>query len=154
MSKTTTAPSPRKDLWIPALFVLFFVGLAILQGWFVMLAQSSFTGIVTDQTHRSAEIGPAWTADIAFEATGPHTGKVWLRLGDEEGAPIIPDRILATAERGTRFPQSLPIAFKVADDGVLTADLDLPLAGEWTLRVIAFKEGQSFETITTVELET
>ncbi len=41
----------RKDLWIPACFILFFVALAGLEAWFVLLANRTFSGEVTDNAY-------------------------------------------------------------------------------------------------------
>ncbi len=154
MTAPTPERSPRRDLWIPALFVLFFVGLAGLQAWFVVLAQSTFTGVVTDQPLRQEDATAAdLITNIAFEPAGSLAGVVRLDFRDRDGQPVSVEEIQATAERGTRFPQSLPVDFQSTGDGAYAARLDLPLAGPWTIRVVAIWDDRSFETIATVEIE-
>lgn len=153
MKPTDRAENPKRDLWIPALFVMFFIGLAGLQAWFVMLAQSTFTGVVTDQTLRKEDGGANLSAQIAFEPAGSLAAVVRLEFRDAADEPVSVETIEATVERGTRFPQSLPVEFEPAVAGVYTARLLLPLAGPWTLRVVASKDANSFETIATVEIE-
>lgn len=152
MSDVTPNENGRRDLWIPTLFVLFFVGLAILQGWFVMLAQSTFTGVVTDQAVQTNSDAPAWTATVAFTSQGALAGRLDLAFRDQQDELLAPDRIQATAERTTRFPQSLPVHFAPDGAGHYTAHLDLPLGGKWSIRVVATKGDSSIETIKVVEI--
>lgn len=146
-------PDKQRDLWIPTCFVLFFIGLAILQGLFVYTAQSTFRGLVTDQTMRRADAGPAWTADIGFAGSGSLSGRLTMAVTDERRMPLAPDRIEATIERGSKFPQSLPLVLNAAGPGKWEAPVDVPMAGPWTVRVTASLGGSSFEAISVVEIE-
>ncbi|MBX3578345.1 MAG: FixH family protein [Rhizobiaceae bacterium] len=144
--------SERRDLWIPACFVLFFIALAVMQGAFVYTAQSTFSGLVTDQTMRRAGNGPAWTADIALVDAGSLSGRLTLTISDERRLPLAPDRLEATIERGSKFPQSLPLVLTPVAPGKWEAPVDVPMAGPWTVRIMASSNNASFEAISVVEI--
>lgn len=152
----------RRDLWIPTVFVLFFVALAGLQAWFVMLAQSTFTGVVTDQRYglrhldkdteaRDAALG--WKADLLYGAAGPLAVTLRLDLKDVTGKPLVLDRIRATAERATKFPQVLPVVFRAIAPGRYRAEMSLPLAGKWTVRTVLNAGGDEIERIDAIEVQ-
>lgn len=156
MSDPRTDAAPRRDLWIPACFVLFFVALAGLQLWFVLLANRSFTGLVTDPRTPAASHAPVhdpgWSSRLAFTPTGPLAGRLTLTLREAGGGALEPERLIATAERTTRFPQLLPVDFERRADGAYTADLKLPLAGDWAIRLTLVKGGERVERIEMVEV--
>lgn len=156
MSGDAATPGTRRDLWIPAGFVLFFVALAALQLWFVLLANRSFTGLVTDPRPASQAHGTAaatdWSARLTFTQTGTLAGTLHLALVGTDGAPLAVDRLVATAERTTRFPQLLPIQFTPAGPGRYEAPLRLPLAGDWAIRITVTRAGETSERVETVEV--
>jgi nitrogen fixation protein FixH len=156
MSRTPAAPQNRRDLWIPAGFVLFFVALAGLQLWFVLLANRTFTGLVTDPRPAGLAHGTApatdWAARLAFTPTGPLAGMLDLTLTDSSGQPLAPERLTATAERTTRFPQLVPVLLRPVGVGRFEARLQLPLAGPWAVRLTLTQQGRTTERVETVEV--
>ncbi|WP_018388274.1 FixH family protein [Ancylobacter sp. FA202] len=156
MSRADTPHDLRRDLWIPAGFVLFFIALAGLQLWFVLLANRSFSGLVTDPKPASgvhaAVHAPDWSARLTFAPDTPLAGTLSVELKGADGAPLTPDRLIATAERATRFPQLLPIAFQVVGPGRFEAPLRLPLAGDWAVRLTLTRAGATSERIETLEV--
>lgn len=156
MSRTPAAPQDRRDLWIPAGFVLFFVALAGLQLWFVLLANRTFTGLVTDPRPVGLAHGTApatdWSARLTFTPTGPLAGTLEVRLTDSDGQPLAPDGLIATAERTTRFPQLVPVRLTPLGAGHFGADLKLPLAGPWAVRLALTQQGRITERIELVEV--
>lgn len=157
MSRADPTQSPRRDLWIPAGFVLFFVALAGLQLWFVLLANRTFTGLVTDPktpaAHHDTAMAPDWSARLAFTPTGTLAGTLDLTLTGANGAPLAPDRVVATAERMTRFPQLLPIPLRPDGPGRFKAPIRLPLGGAWTVRILLTEQGRESERLETLEVE-
>ncbi|UOK72444.1 FixH family protein [Ancylobacter polymorphus] len=155
MSGPDTSPRPRRDLWIPAGFVLFFVALAGLQLWFVLLANRSFSGLVTDPkpaAGRYAAQAPDWTARLAFVPSEALAGTLAMEIAGANGAPLTPERLVATAERATRFPQLLPIVLHEVAPGRFEAPLRLPLAGDWAIRLTLTQAGATSERIETLEV--
>lgn len=156
MSRPDTSLSPRRDLWIPAGFVLFFIALAGLQLWFVLLANRSFSGLVTDPKPASGVHAPAhapdWTARLAFVPNEALAGTLAVEIAAANGAPLTPERLVASAERATRFPQLLPIALHEVAPGRFEAPLRFPLAGDWAIRLTLTQAGATSERIETLEV--
>ncbi len=152
MSQVPEGKRERQDLWIPGLFVAFFVGLAALQGWFIYVAQSSFSGLVTDQQMQKDDEGEDWQARFSFSQTASLEGTIELSIRDQHGSPLDSDTLRATIERGTRFPQSIPVAFVRTHAGNYRAELRLPLAGPWTLRAHITDGQRTVERIATIEV--
>lgn len=152
MSDGANQNDARRDLWIPGLFVAFFVGLAILQGWFVYIAQSSFAGLVTDQQMQADSAGPDWRVELDFIQHASLKGVAELIILDERRARLDTDMVTATIERGTRFPQSLPVVFSLIEPGRYSATIELPLAGPWTVRMLITEDGRTIERIATIEV--
>lgn len=156
MSRLPAAPQNRRDLWIPAGFVLFFVALAGLQLWFVLLANRTFTGLVTDPRPAGLAHGTApatdWSARLSFTPTGPLAGTLHVTLTDSGGQPLVPEQLVVTAERTTRFPQLVPVLLHPAGAGRFDATLQLPLAGPWAVRLTLTRQGTTTERVETVEV--
>lgn len=154
MPRAGTPPDTRRDRWIPAAFVLFFLALVGLETWFVLLANRSFSGLVTEAAPAGvpAPSAPDWDAAVAFAPTGPLAGRLTLALTDASGAPLDPEAIVATAERTTRFPQLVPLVLRPAGPGTYVADLVTPLAGPWAIRIRLAGEGVSGEHLAAIEV--
>ncbi|CAM5614065.1 hypothetical protein ATER59S_05747 [Aquamicrobium terrae] len=154
----------RKHLWIPTSFVLFFICLAGLEIWFVTIANSSFTGVVTDDAYaiglnynevlkrREAERRLGWTTAIAFTQGTDLAGEVRLTVRNADGQSLAADDVRATAERMSRFPQIQAVEFERQSDGQYLAKLNVPLAGRWFLRVRIEKGGEAIHVIEEVDV--
>jgi len=154
----------RKDLWIPACFVLFFVGLAGLEAWFVLLANRTFSGLVTDNAYsvglkyddvlaqREAERKLGWSTDLNFVQQGGLVGRLTLAVTDRDGVPLDGPNVRATAERMTRFPQIQTVNFLRQEAGIYVADLKVPLAGRWFVRLKVEQGGRSVHAIKEVDV--
>lgn len=158
-TRTETPAAARRDLWIPALFIAFFIGLAGLETWFVTIARSTFSGVVTDHAYdvglaynaviasKEAETRVGWSSTFRFEQSEPLVGRVSLSLTTRDGKPVAGAIIHATAELMSRFPQVLPVAFSETEEGYYAADVHMPLAGRWFVRVKATRDGQTVHRI-------
>lgn len=154
----------RKDLWIPACFILFFVALAGLEAWFVLLANRTFSGEVTDNAYavglnynqvlaqREAERKLGWSTKLTFDQQGELAGRLTLAVTDRDGAPLDGPNVRATAERMTRFPQIQTVDFLRQETGVYVADLKVPLAGRWFVRIKVERDGRSVHAIQEVDV--
>lgn len=164
MRRGEIATAPRKDLWIPACFVLFFVGLAGLEAWFVTLASRTFSGVVTDNAYaiglnyndvlaqREAEKSLGWSSDLTFEQHSELAGRLTLAVRKTDGTPLTGAVVRATAERMSRFPQIQPVDFTRAPSGDFSAVLKVPLAGRWFIRLKVQEGGQSLHVIQEVDV--
>lgn len=163
MSETTG--KGRWDQWIPRSFILFFIGLAALEIWFVTMATRTFSGLVTDQAYvtglnyneileqRAAEAKLGWVTDLDFAQGNGLRGAVTLAVADAEGQPVAIDEIRATAERMSRHPQIKAVEFSVQPGGFASADLAVPLAGRWFLRLRIARGEDVIHIIEEVDVE-
>ncbi len=154
----------RRDRWIPFAFVGFFLFLAVLEGDFIRIAYQSFTGLVTDEAYatgldyneilaaREAEKRLGWTVDGRFEATGPLQGRFHVTFRDRDGRPLEAG-LTVTAERLTRLAQILPVTMVEAAPGEWDGVVKLPLAGHWSIRVIAHAGDDKVHRIVDIEVE-
>lgn len=154
----------RKDLWIPACFILFFVALAGLEAWFVLLANRTFSGVVTDNAYavglnyndvlaqRETERQLGWSTELTFDQQGELAGRLTLAVSDRDGAPLNGPEVRATAERMTRFPQIQTVKFLRQGAGIYVADLKVPLAGRWFVRIKVEEGGRSVHAIKEVDV--
>lgn len=154
----------RKHRWIPGCFILFFVCLAGLEIWFVTIANKTFTGMVTDDAYaiglnynevlarREAERRLGWTTTITFSQGADLAGQLMLSLHDADGQALVANEIRATAERMSRFPQIQTVSFEPQATGEYLANLDVPLAGRWFIRVRIERGGQAVHVIEEVDV--
>lgn len=154
----------RRDLWIPASFVIFFVFLTALLSWFVVIANRSFTGVVTEDAYaiglnyndvlalRETEKRLGWTTSLSFRQGDSLGGVLTFSVRDRDGGPLVADEIRATAERMTRFPQIQTVEYARRTDGVYEANLAVPLAGRWFIRARITRNGESIHVIDEVDV--
>lgn len=164
MTKADTGAG-RRDHWIPRYFILFFLALIGLEIWFVTIATSTFSGLVTDDAYvtglnyndtleqRRLEQQLGWTADVQFVQQGTLQGQLIVKVLDAQGQPLAPDEIRATAERMSRHPQIQAVTFVVKPDGVATADLKVPLAGRWFVRLRIGRGSDAIHVINEIAID-
>lgn len=160
---TNSTQSPRKDLWIPACFVAFFICLAGLEIWFVTMATQTFSGLVTDEAYavgvnynevlkqREAERELGWTTIFEFVDGDGLDGELTLTIRDAAGQPLVADNLRATAERMSRHPQIQSVSFDHIGDGAYRAAISVPLGGRWFVRVRIEQGEQVFHAIEEVD---
>lgn len=142
-----------RDKLIPYYFVLFFAGLAVLFGWFIHLARSSYTGLVTQQAYEkgidynstiakaAAQEAMGWHSTVTHTADG-----INLTLTDEQGAAVTGATVSLWLFRPVQAAMDirLPMAEKAA--GVYSAVLDLPQRGLWEARILATSGKGEYQT--------
>lgn len=157
-------PAIPKDLWIPGCFVAFFALLFIVEAAFVAVASQSFTGLVTDNAYtvglnynevlaqREVERKLGWKTELSFEQGEKLEGRLSLRIHDAKGQPVVADKLRATAERMSRFPQIEVVNYQRQSDGSYLAHLSVPLAGRWFIRARIQRDEQVIHIIDEVEV--
>lgn len=165
MTAPSPAPNPRKDLWIPAIFIGFFVCLAGVEAWFVTIAHTTFSGVVTDNAYsiglayddvlarREAEKRLGWSSSLQFDRGDGLSGRLTLVAKDAQGRPLTGLAVHATAERMSRFPQILAVVFSETSPGQYSAPLDVPLAGRWFVRTKLEKDNKATLSINEVDID-
>lgn len=163
---TGTGKARKRDRWIPAAFILFFVALAGLETWFVTIAHLTFSGIVTDNAYaiglndeaekaaRDVERQLGWSSELRFDQERSLAGRLTLAVRAADGSPLPGVTVHATAERMTRFPQILPVVFEESSAaGSYVASFTPPLAGRWFIRTTLSKDGKSIRRISHVTVD-
>lgn len=128
-----------RDKLIPWYFVLFFVGLALVDGIMVTLAVRTHTGTVTDHPYeRGLAYNRVIEAEEKQEALGWNGtigyvgGQLHFTLRDQKGNAIIPETVKATITRPTQAGMDFTVEMK---DG--QTPVAFPAKGLWEVRVDA-----------------
>jgi len=131
------------DRLIPYYIVAFFVALAVLFGWFIHLARSSYTGLVTQHAY---EKGVDYNATIAKakaqEALGWQAGvthamdSVTLALTDQNGAAVTGAAASLWLFRPVQAGMDLRLPMTEEAAGHYTARVNLPQRGLWEARIL------------------
>jgi len=133
-----------RDRLIPYYFVVFFAALAVLFGWFVHLARSSYTGLVTQQAYEKgvdynktiarakAQDAMGWHAAVTHAADG-----VTLALTDARGAAVTGAEVSLWLFRPVQAGMDLRLPMTAgAEAGLYTARVDPPQRGLWEARLL------------------
>jgi len=151
-----TAMTPERDrrsAWIPWAFVGFMAVVFAVNGVFVWLALSTFTGTTIDRAYergrlynqvlaeadRQRAIG--WRFDVSFRPEAEARGTLVVQARDEGGAPVDRLEFDAVALRPLERPEPIPLALVETSRGRYVAALDLPKRGQWEVRLAARRGG-------------
>lgn len=149
---TTTADTKPIDKYIPWMFVAFFVVIAAVNAVFVTFALKTHSGTVTDSAYerglaynatleaakKQEELG--WSAKLSYENT-----VLKLVLTDRSGNPVVKGKATAEITRPVTsgFDQTLDLS--EAEGGAYTANVTLPLSGQWHVRIDVNADGQAYQ---------
>ena len=154
----------RRSEWIPWAFVGFFGIVLAANGALIWFAFQSWTGLDTGSAYerglaynrtleaarQQAALG--WKVGFSFEQTGAHQVLIELTLEDRHGDLLESAEVQATIVRPTHagydFVQSL--AHQTA--GRYQALVDLPLPGQWEIRIVALEGGDTYRLTERVHL--
>ena len=157
---TTTKPAPqRKSLWIPGLFIGLMSLVVAVNGTMMYLAEHTFSGLDTDKAYQegieynailknaAASAALGWTAKAEFvDITGGH--HLVVRIADKAGKPV--DGLVLTVHLvrpiSTAFDQLLTLQPSGTEPGLYGADVQLPGAGNWELRISASAGSTPWQT--------
>ncbi|MCB9991986.1 MAG: FixH family protein [Rhodospirillales bacterium] len=157
MSDTADRGRPV-DKWIPWFFVLFFVVLAILDGIFVTIALKTHTGTVTDNPYEeglaynktleaaAARDALGWQADLSLGADH----ELRLSLADDQAKPIEGASVVAKIIRPVQDGYDFEIALTEQGSGVYKAPANLPLPGQWQVRIFATWQDKHYQHSRTI----
>jgi nitrogen fixation protein FixH len=156
---TTVRSAPSGARWIPWVFVggmgLVFAVNAVM----VWLAFASWSGLSTtapyqrglaynrvlDAVARQEALG--WQLSAAFvpEHAGAREGTIAIAVSDRDGRPVADLALEAEAARPLAEASSIALDLRPAGPGRYAAAAALPLAGQWELRLIARRAGDSLQ---------
>ncbi|HEX2753601.1 MAG TPA: FixH family protein [Alphaproteobacteria bacterium] len=141
------------DKLIPYYFVAFFVGLAVLFGWFIQLALGSYTGLVTEHAYEkgidyNTTIAKAAAQDaLGWQAKVTHTADaVTLTVMDAEGQALSGADVSLWLFRPVQAALDLRMPMAATAAGVYTAELDLPQRGLWEARILVKTDKAEYQT--------
>jgi nitrogen fixation protein FixH len=145
---TQNARPQRRSLWIPTLMVVLMLGVVVVNGVMIFLAQSTFSGLDTTKAYQegieynailkeaAASAALAWTAktNVTPAAGGRHLS---VTITDKAGQPVQGLSVDAHLVRpvSTAFDQRLTLHSEGA--GIYGSDVVLPAEGSWELRLSA-----------------
>ncbi len=139
-----------KDKLIPWYFVLFFLVVFIVNGFFVYFAVSSFTGVTTEgaytkgvaynevvaQKRKQDALG--WQDNFSLENDGDHY-KISLSFSDKKSGELIPiDKVTGILFRPSNSGHDLNLNFTNSEE-TYVAEFIPPLKGQWEAHIVAYK---------------
>ncbi len=153
MQRTSDALRSR---WIPWSFVGFFVVVFAVNGAMVWFALSSWTGLEADNSYERGlvynraieaekeQAALGWRADFRFAQTGQRRGTLELDLNGRDGARLQGAKVDALLVRPTQEGYDSDLALDESEPGHYRAELELPLPGQWEVRLAARAGGEVY----------
>jgi len=144
-------PVERKpiDRWLPWFFVLFFVVVFSVNGVMVYFAASSWTGIETKQSYIKGrdynetlakverQKAQGWDGGLAVRTEEGHRVRLELTLTDPGKSSIAGAEVTARFVRPTHEGYDREFRLDDYGRGHYTGVLEMPLPGQWDVRVVA-----------------
>ncbi len=125
---------------------------------FIYLAVDSFTGLSTENAYqrgvaynrtleaRAAQRELGWGAELAFVQESGGRGTLSVEMRDRAGRPLDDLRISGQILRPTHAGHDQEVVLARSGPGTYAAALDLPLRGQWNVRLVAeARGGKRFE---------
>lgn len=144
---TSEATDDRRSLWIPWAFGGIFAVFLIANGVMLYFAGRSWTGLETEGAYEkglayndaiaAAEAQAALGWQVGVQAGPAEAGRAWVevRLADRKGRPVTPYRVWARLVRPTHAGHDREAELTATAAGRYRALIDLPLSGQWDLRL-------------------
>jgi nitrogen fixation protein FixH len=131
-------------------FLVFFACVFAVNGYFIVRAVSTHTGVVSQEPYRK---GLAYNDRIAADARQTvlgwretlaltSDGRVVLSLADREDKPVLGLRINASVGRPSTITHDRTVALTEAADGQYTADIGSLDGGNWLVNIDAWRIGE------------
>ncbi len=134
-----------RDKWIPRYFVIFFVVIALLDGFFVYMAVSTQTGVVVKQPYQK---GLAFNDTLEKARTQPDL-KHSVSYSDgvlRWALPMEEASVVAHIIRPVQDGHDFNIKLTHTGGGVYEAKPEMPLPGVWTAKLKATWNNNTFQT--------
>ena len=163
---TSDTLEARRSLWIPWALCGIFAVFLIANGVMLYFAGASWTGLETDNAYEkglaynhtlaAAEAQQALGWHVEVDAAPAEDGRAWVevRLADRVGRAVVADRVWVQLVRPTSVGHDREALLTAYDAGRYRGSIDLPLAGQWDLRVRVEHAGGVYRTSRRVFLET
>lgn len=147
----------RDGRWIPWTFVAMFLVVLAANGTMVAFSISSWTGVVTESHYldglayndrlaaQEAQDSLGWQMQLTSEQLTGNRLAVQVDLRDGEGAALWADQVKVRALRPTHSGHDLTAVLLASDAGRYAGEIELPLPGQWDLRITAFQGELSYQ---------
>jgi nitrogen fixation protein FixH len=146
----------RGDRWIPSLFFAFFGLVLIANGSMIVVAFQTWPGLETTNAYQrglaynkalaaaaeQAELG--WKVGFTFAQEGARRAVVRVDLEDRFGNLLQDAEVRARFVRPTQEGHDLTIDLPHQTGGRYLAEVELPLDGQWDVRIDATSRGQTW----------
>jgi nitrogen fixation protein FixH len=146
-----------KLAWGPWVFFAMFGVVILANGVMVLFAMTSWTGLETrgayekglayNQTLQAERDQEAlgWQVEIGLTAEGAGPARIEARFRDRDGRPVKPEAVTAWLIRPTHEGYDLTVPLHAESAGHYGTEVELPLAGQWDLRVLAEHGGGIYQ---------
>lgn len=167
--ETMTQKKRADGWWYPWIFVGGMVLVALVNGIMIFIALDSWTGLETEGHYRKgldynenlaaaeAQAQRGWRFDLAWEAAGVSgTGrKIDLRTQffDRHGNALNDLHVTAFMVRPTHEGYDFEVSMKARGKGVYMSAIEVPLAGQWNVRVHAVRNDETFQEVRRLQVK-
>lgn len=142
--------------WIPWVFVGLFLLVLAANGTMIVIAVSTFTGLETTQAYEKGlaynnrlaaaaeqdKLG--WTAAFVAAPKGEKRVALELELTDRLGNAITSADVEAALVRPVQEGYDLAVRLDDQGNGRYAAEVDLPLPGQWDIRLTAIARDKTY----------
>ncbi len=155
MTVKTIEPMRKSiDKYIPWFFVLFFLVLTCLMGWFAWLANSTDRGVVSTHAYQNglaynyilekqrAQDALGWQSELTINKGVAEPVSADFMLHDKKNIPINDAQVQLTFIRPTQAGHDVTIMLVNKGNGHYSGEAPLPLSGLWEAH-ITVKSGQN-----------
>jgi nitrogen fixation protein FixH len=146
----------RRGHWIPWAFVAFFGIVLAANGALIWFAFQSWTGLETGSAYQRGlaynrtletarqQAALGWKVGFSFAQTGERQAAIELTLEDRHGDLLERADVQATIARPTHAGYDFMQSLAHQGAGRYRALLDLPLPGQWEIRIVAADGGDAY----------
>lgn len=149
--------------WYPWIFVGGMILVALVNGIMVFIALNSWTGLETEGHYRKgldynknltaaeAQAQRGWRVDLSWETVGRSGMRREIDLrtvfSDYNGNALDDLDVTALMVRPTHEGYDFDVTMTPLGNGAYTARANLPLAGQWSVRIHAFRGETTFQEV-------
>lgn len=153
----STISEQRDNKRFPWYFVMFFAGIALIDGVLVTLAVRTNTGLVTEHPYEqglaynqvvkaeTSQEALGWSAEMRADVTAPNTAEVTALLKDSSGNAIRLERVYAVFTRPTQSGMDFTAELTRAPEQMWRANVTFPKPGLWEMRLYAKNSEHVFQ---------
>jgi nitrogen fixation protein FixH len=155
-ARTSPFVAARQPRWIPWAFVAFFGVVVAANATMIVIAMTTWPGLETENAYqRGLDYNRAlaaaadqamldWQVDFAFEQDGERSGTVRLEIADRFGNLLQRAAVEAAFVRPAQDGHDLVVEVPHEHGGRYVARVELPLAGQWEIRVEIAEGGRDY----------